>query len=313
MSEETSTAVLPKQKAKAITAAPNRYINIKTDFSFQYIFGSESRKSLLIDLLNSIFKGRKVITDLVYNNPSHKGMRKENRKTVFDVYCTSNKGEKFIVEIQQASHRFFKDRIIYYAANLIREQGKSVAPDWNYKLPKIYVVVLMDFCFDNSHPQQYLHDVRLIDQHTKTVFYDKLRYIFAELPKFKKTDKELKTKEDQWLYSLKNIEKLPEIPLSLRNKKVFKELYHLAELINLTPEQMNAYQQSLKIKRDNYSVIETAEWRGEKRATQRERAKAEKEKKEMAVKLALDMLAENEPFDKIARYTSLTLKEIQAL
>ena len=204
------------KQVKPIELSNSRYINVKTDFSFKYIFGSESRKKLLIDFLNAVFKGRKVIRDLTFNNPNHKGMRKENRKTVFDVYCTDNKGGKFIVEIQQASQRFFKDRILYYSANLIREQGKSVSPDWNYRLPEVYVVALMDFSFDHTHRDQYLHDVRLMDVMTHTVFYDKLRYVFVELPKFKKSADELKTNEDGWLYSLRNMEILDEIPVPLR-------------------------------------------------------------------------------------------------
>jgi predicted transposase/invertase (TIGR01784 family) len=314
---------------KPIELSNSRYINVKTDFSFKYIFGSESRKKLLIDFLNAVFKGRKVIRDLTFNNPNHKGMRKENRKTVFDVYCTDNKGGKFIVEIQQASQRFFKDRILYYSANLIREQGKSVAPDWNYRLPEVYVVALMDFSFDHTHRDQYLHDVRLMDVMTHTVFYDKLRYVFVELPKFKKSADELKTNEDGWLYSLRNMEILDEIPVPLRKKKVFRELYQLAEVINLSPEDMNAYQESLKIKRDNYSALESAELRGvqrgqkqgieigQKQGEQRgieigaelERAKAEQEKREMAI----EMLADGEPLEKIARYSKLSIAEIQEL
>jgi len=305
------------KQVKPIALSNSRYINVKTDFSFKYIFGSESRKKLLIDFLNAVFKGRKVIRDLTFNNPNHKGMRKENRKTVFDVYCTDNKGGKFIVEIQQASQRFFKDRILYYSANLIREQGKSVAPDWNYRLPEVYVVALMDFSFDHTHPDQYLHDVRLMDVMTHTVFYDKLRYIFVELPKFKKSVDELKTNEDGWLYSLRNMEILDEIPVPLRKKKVFRELYQLAEVINLSPEDMNAYQESLKIKRDNYSAFESAELRGEQRGQKQgieigaelERAKAEQEKKEMAI----EMFADGEPLEKIARYSKLSIAEIQAL
>ncbi|WP_316833759.1 Rpn family recombination-promoting nuclease/putative transposase [Pedobacter nutrimenti] len=212
-------------------------------------------------------------------------------------------------------------RLLYYSANLIREQGKSVAPDWNYRLPEVYVVALMDFSFDHTHQDQYLHDVRLMDVMTHTVFYDKLRYIFVELPKFKKSVDELKTNEDGWLYSLRNMEILDEIPVPLRKKKVFRELYQLAEVINLSPEDMNAYQESLKIKRDNYSALESAELRGEQRGQKQgeqrgieigaelERAKAEQEKREMALELKKEGLS----IDLIARTTKLSVEEIQTL
>jgi len=185
-----------------------------------------------------------------------------------------------------------------------------VAPDWNYRLPEVYVVALMDFSFDHTHRDQYLHDVRLIDVMTHTVFYDKLRYIFVELPKFKKSVDELKTNEDGWLYSLRNMEILDEIPVPLRKKKVFRELYQLAEVINLSPEDMNAYQESLKIKRDNYSALESAELRGEQRGQKQGiEIGAEQEKREMARELKKEGLS----IDLIARTTKLSVEEIQTL
>ncbi|HWW42287.1 hypothetical protein [Pedobacter sp.] len=80
---------------------------------------------------------------------------------------------------------------------------------------------------------------------------------------------------------------------------------------------MKPYQESLKIKRDNYSALESAELRGEQRGQKQgieigaelERAKAEQEKREMAI----EMLAGGEPLEKIARYSKLSIAEIQAL
>ena len=66
----------------------------------------------------------------------------------------------------------------------------------------------MDFCFDNSHPDHYVHHVRLMDVNTNTQFYDKLEYIFVELPKFKKTEAELESKGDNWFFTINNLEKL---------------------------------------------------------------------------------------------------------
>ncbi|WP_316834623.1 hypothetical protein [Pedobacter nutrimenti] len=84
---------------------------------------------------------------------------------------------------------------------------------------------------------------------------------------------------------------------------------------------MNAYQESLKIKRDNYSALESAELRGEQRGQKQgeqrgieigaelERAKAEREKREMAVKLKTKGMH----IEEIAELTKLPIEEIQAL
>ena len=275
----------------------SRYINPKTDFAFKHFFGKEPHKDLLIGFLNSIFKGRKHIVDLEYNNLNHQGISPEDRKNIFDVYCTGDKGEKFIVEMQQAKRSFFKDRMIYYTSNLIYQQGASVNSDWNYELPEVYLVAIMDFSFDDSHPHQYEHDVRLMDVRTHAEFYKKLGYIFIEMPKFRKAETELETDEDGWLFSLGHMDELKEIPLSLRNKEEFVKLFSVAEVSNLDPDEMKAYQASLKVARDNYSHDETI------------RVEAKIEGKH---EVALEMLAANEPIEKISKYTGLSIEEIKA-
>ncbi|ACU04038.1 Rpn family recombination-promoting nuclease/putative transposase [Pedobacter heparinus] len=272
----------------------SRYINPKTDFAFKHFFGKESHKDLLIGFLNGIFKGRKIIVDLEYNQVTHQGISKEDRKNIFDLNCTGNKGERFIVEMQQAKRSFFKDRMIYYTSNLIYQQGISVNSDWNYELPEVYLVAIMDFSFDDTHPDQYEHDVRLMDVHTHAEFYKKLGYIFIEMPKFKKVETELVTNEDGWLFSLRYMNTLKEIPLSLRDKEEFIKLFNIAEVSNLDPDEMKAYQASLKIARDNYSHDETI-------------------KREKAFEIAAELKKNEVSFEIIAAATGLTLNEIDEL
>ena len=124
-----------------------KYMNPRTDFAFKLLLGKDPNKDLMIDFLNGIFNGRKVIRDLQYNNLEHKGRTIDHRRTVFDLYCTDQNGGKFIVEMQQPRQEFFKDRIIFYSANMIQERGISVNADWDYELPEVYFIALMDFCF----------------------------------------------------------------------------------------------------------------------------------------------------------------------
>lgn len=275
-----------------------RYINPKTDFAFKHFFGKEPHKDLLISFLNGVFKGRKVIVDLIYHNTQHKGLHLKDRKTAFDLYCTGDNGEKFIVEMQQAKKDFFKDRMIFYASNLIYQQGKSVSPDWNYELPEVYLIAIMDFSFDHTHPDQYEHDVRLVDIYSQTEFYKKLGYIFIEMSKFKKPETELETTEDAWLFSLRHMSTLKEIPVSLRNKEEFIKLFKIAEVSNLDPHEMTAYEASLKIARDNYSHDETVRNEG---------------RHEQALEIAAELKREGMPIDKISKITALNLKEIESL
>ena len=90
-----------------------RYINPLTDFGFKRLFGTEPNKALLIDFLNVILPKRHTISDLSYRNSEHIGNTALDRKAIFDIYCKSESGERFIVEIQKARQNFFKDRSVY--------------------------------------------------------------------------------------------------------------------------------------------------------------------------------------------------------
>lgn len=302
---------MPKQNQQTTISkstkndANSRYIDFKLDFSFRHFFAKAHHLDLLKDFLNGIFKGRKVIEQVELSKADHKGDQKASRRTVFDVYCTGDKGEKFVVEMQKGSQKYFKDRILFYTANLVQEQGRSVDPDWDYELPEVYFVAVMDFRFEDIPKSHYVHDVRLMEVNSNRQFYDKLGYIFIELPGFTKTASELETNEDKWLFCLKHMGRLNEIPVSLNNSLVFKKLFKVAEVSNLSPEDMNAYQQELKRKRDNYSHDQFILEKGR----EEERAKAFEDKKE----IARNFKNLGVSISDISKGVGLSIKEIESL
>ncbi|SDL39779.1 conserved hypothetical protein (putative transposase or invertase) [Pedobacter sp. ok626] len=303
MSEETSisksTDPLDKKKLP-------RFIDPYSDFGFKHIFGKAPNKNLLISFINQVLKGRKVIIDIQYSNIEFKGSGVDYKKTVLDLHCTGDKGEKFMVEMQKAKPKNFKDRSIFYTANLIQEQGIGVAGNWDYEMPEIFFIGIMNFNFDDSHPDHFLHDIRLIDNNTHQEFYSKLSYTFIETPKFKKLEAELETELDEWLYILNNLGKLSEIPLSLVGNTEYEKVFELAELGNLTREEMCEYNQGLKITRDNFSVMENARDEGIKKGLEKG---IEIGLKEVALKLKI----ENAPLSLISKTTGLTIEQIEAL
>lgn len=104
-------------------ADQEKYINPFTDFGFKKLFDSEFNKELLIDFLNQVLDEREQIHDLTYLNTENLGSTEADRKAVFDLYCENEKGEKFIIELQNARQDFFKDRSIYYATFPIQSQA----------------------------------------------------------------------------------------------------------------------------------------------------------------------------------------------
>ena len=197
--------------------------NPYTDFGFKLLFGTPVNKDLLIGFLNALFRGEQEITDVTYLNAEQLGRAEWDRKAVFDVYCENVKGERFIVEMQKAKQKYFKDRSVFYSTFPIREQAK--VGDWDYELKSVYTVGILNFVFDEDKDDEeyYHHEVKLMDVGRKEVFYEKLTFIYLEMPKFRKREEELETLFDKWMFVLKNLATLLERPVALQ-ERVFKRL-----------------------------------------------------------------------------------------
>ena len=149
-----------------------RYINLLTDFGFKRVFGTEPNKQLLVDFLNTLLPEHHQIKELSYKTTEQLGSTPIDRKAIFDIYCQSDRGEKFIVEIQKAKQNYFKDRSVFYASFPIQEQ--ALQGQWNYKLTPVYSIGVLDFIFDDHrHDAEYIHTVELKDQQCR-VFYGNL-------------------------------------------------------------------------------------------------------------------------------------------
>ena len=237
----------------------DRYINPYTDFGFKMLFGTEMNKELLISFINSLLSGKEVIRDLTYLNTEHLGTSEADRRAVFDVYCENERGEKILIEMQRGEQQFFKDRSLYYATFPIREQGEK--GEWDYRLKAVYVIGILNFKFDSEDDNYFHHEVQLMDVCTKQVFYDKLTFIYLEIPKFNKSEDELVTMFDKWLFVLRNLSRLMARPAALQDR-IFTRLFEAAEIAKFTKEQYEAYEESLKVYRDWQNTIVTAEQKG---------------------------------------------------
>ena len=270
-----------------------RYINPYTDFGFKKLFGTEMNKDLLISFLNALFHDEQVIKDVKYLNSEKLGEGYRDRRAIFDVYCENEKGEKFIVEMQKAEQDYFKDRSIYYSTFPIREQAPR--GEWDFQLKAVYTVGILNFVFpDNEYDEEcYHHEVKLMDTADKHVFFDKLTFVYLEMPKFNKTEDQLETMFDKWLFVLRNLSRLLERPAALQ-ERVFEKLFRQAEIAKFSPEELQDYEESVKIYRDLKNSIDSAEHR---------KAKA----------IAKNLKASGMPVQQIADMTELPINEVEAL
>ena len=180
----------------------DNYISLLTDFGFKRVFGTEPNKAILIDFLNTLLPDYHRIQDLAFKNTEKLGNTTIDRKAIFDIYCQAENGDRFIVEIQKAKQNFFKDRSVYYSTFPIQEQ--ALQGEWDFNLTPVYTVGILDFVFDDHKDDETIvHIVQLKNQNCD-VFYDKLKFIYIELPKFSKSIDQLETHLDKWLFILRN-------------------------------------------------------------------------------------------------------------
>jgi len=234
----------------------------------------------------------------------HLPISEQDRKAIFDLYCENEKGEKFIVEIQKAKQNYFKDRSVYYASFPIQQQAVK-GSNWDFKLAAVYTIGILDFVFEeNKDDTDFIHYVKLKIQRNK-VFYDKLTFIYIELPKFDKTDDQLETKIEKWLYVLRYLAKLQDRLFALQ-EKIFTKLFTAAEIAKYTRTERDQYENSLKYYRDIKNVVDTAYEDGELKG------KIEGKIEERII-IAKKMKSKGIDYNTISDFTGLSNEEIEKL
>ncbi len=277
-----------------------KYVNPFTDFGFKKIFGEEASKPMLIDFLTSLLPESNIV-DLTFKDKDQNGNTEDDRKAVYDIYCENSFGERIIVELQKVKQNYFKDRTVYYATFPIQNQAEK--GNWNYQLKFVYCVGILDFKFDDkvkSGEGEVIHTVQLKDQNNQ-IFYEKLKFVYLEMPHFVKEEHELETRLDKWLYFIKHLEDFQNIP-EMFNDAIFIQAFEKAEIAKYNADEMDDYQQSLKVFRDNKNTFDYAKETAFDEGKMDERMKIAKALKQNGV-----------PTDIIIKTTGLSESEINEL
>ena len=299
------------------------FINPFTDIGFKRIFGQKISKPLIIDFLNSLMEGEEHIEDITFLDKEQPALYEDDRSLIYDIYCQTERGENIIVEMQNKSQPYFKDRSIYYISEAIARQGER-GTSWQYSIDAVYLVAFLNFCpldFDKT----FRTDVMLTDTKTNKAFTDKVRMTFMQLPLFDKEPDECDNDFDKWIYVLKNMDTLTRLPWKAKSA-VFKHLEEIASVSALNKDERLKYDEGLRKYRDTLSVLEgakqdgLAEGRAEGRAKGMAEGMAEGMAKGMAeganaekIETAKRLLTIGASHDLIMTATGLTEQEIASL
>ena len=300
-----------------------RYIDPMVDWSFKRLFGSEVNKDILIEFLKVIFPEHE-IEDITYIPAEQLGIMEDDRKAVFDVICRTKNGEEFIVEMQCATQKHFFERALYYTSFPIMKQGKKAQRDeetgikkeWNYELDGVYFLGVLNFRYEDDDLIEHRYLLREVT--TGKIMTDKLKFVFVEVEKFNKSADELATDFDKWLFILKNLSKLLERPVALRDK-IFSRLFDVAEYASLDNIDKQNYVKAMTTARDTHNQIEYAKKTGleeglvkgfEKGRAEGLEEGLEKGREDAKQLIAINFLKLGTPSEVVAKATGLSLEEV---
>ena len=284
-----------------------KFINPFTDVGFKRIFGQEINKDLLIDFLNALLEGERQVKDIRFLDKELLPMYENDRRLIYDVYCTDENGEQFIVEMQNKEHVNFRERTIFYLSQAIARQGEK-GVDWRFYLKAVYGVFFLNFMLTDL-PRKLRTDIVLADRDTHEQFSDKMRYIFLQLPLFTKEESECDTDFERWIYVLKNMETLQRLPFKARNA-VFQKLEEIVDIAAMSKEDRMKYDESIKVYRDRLAIIEYERRKGLAEGEAKGIAKGERNKQ---IEIACNLKRMGLATEAIAQATGLAPEAIEQL
>lgn len=230
-----------------------KFVDPKTDIAFKKIFGNQAHKNILIEFLNEVLELEYPIEDVeisnTYQPPKFNGLK----GTSLDVKAKDTQQREFLVEMQVEKESWFCKRAMYYSSKAYSQQ-LSVGEKYHLLKPVIFLGILDFKTFEH---ESYFSRHLILNAETNQHDLKDLEFNFIELPKFTKSEAELETIADKWIYFIKQAIELDHIP-SNANTPALRLAYEIAAQHQWTREELDIYEaQEIELE-INRNVIETA-------------------------------------------------------
>jgi len=231
---------------------PKTFANPTYDTAFKRLFGNIHHANLTKDFLNTILNrtSENLITDITFVNTEKTPRFNREKKTYIDIQCIDAAGNEFIIEMQSSKEDYFAQRVQYYVAHGLSRQLEKTNLYIQLK-PVIFIGVLGFNLFESSGKKDVASPVIthhfITNQLTQEQDLDLMEFHFIELLKFKKTETQLETEVDRWLYFLKKAGQLDDIPTSCAQSAPIKEAFDLMERANWNVDDWRIYEEERKL------------------------------------------------------------------
>lgn len=214
------------------------FADIKNDIAFRKIFGNDTKKEIIISFLNAVLtrSGSTTITDVEILDPYQLSRIVGEKATILDVRAKDQAGNTYIVEMQVTNRRGLDKRVVYYGAKTYVSQLD--ASEEFYTLKPVVLIGILDFEYLDS--PDYISRHLILDAITGEHKLKDLEFTFIELPKFTKSESELTTLVEKWVYFIKNAPNLTVIPASVDDTGLYAA-YEAADRHLWTKRELEQY------------------------------------------------------------------------
>ena len=304
-----------------------RYINLRTDFGFKRIFGSEKRKNLLIRFLNALLGENMTIIDVNHVPTERQSDYIDGKRIVYDVsfmskvdYVNMSKcrqiqmnqrihssdckvdpnASHFILEMQNVYEPPFEDRLVYYVSKALSGQLRKGSKYW---LMPVVAIAVTNFNFQHLTPRL-VHDMGIRDKINGELLTEQLRILLVSLTEVKDWN-ECETELERLLFLIKNMDKMDNESKAYKCGE-YDEFFEAADSLHLLAEEAAVYASSLYHLEDVEASVNFAKIAAREEGREEGRMM---EKRDMAVKL----LNLNLPIDMVVSATGLSVEEINKL
>jgi predicted transposase/invertase (TIGR01784 family) len=287
------------------------FLDVKTDYAFKKVFGSDTSKDILISFLNAlVYDNKKVkIKDLTIADPYNIPMIKGIKDTFVDVKTVLDDDTKVIIEMQVLNHAGFEKRVLYNAAkNYSVQLNRS---EEYHLLNPVIALTIVDFdMFPNS--KEVTTNFKLIEKEQLINYNDDIELIFIELPKFNKDINNLKDIKDQWIYFVKNAGSMEYIP-DILNQNI-KEALSTANEANLSKDELEAQHKRKEFISIQKLAILKADTDGFNKGIEQGIEKGiEQGENKKSLEIAKNLLLSNVAINTIQEATGLSIETIESL
>ncbi len=212
-----------------------------------------------------------------------------SKSTILDVRAKDKTGNSYLIEMQVTDKKGLDKRITFYSARGYASQLD--ASENYYRLKPVIFIGILNFEYLRS--PNYLSRHLILDAETQEHKLRDLEFSFIELPKFNKTEPELQSLAEKWVYFIKNAENLNVIPASV-NDKGLKSAYQAADRHTWTREELEEYE---------YARMRETDEIAEKMLVIEQRN----------IEIAKNLLQTSLSNQEVAKHTDLTVEQIEQL